>query len=118
MARASVVAGLVRDGLTQSGVVEWQALGSSMRGAIDDGEVVRLVPPHPELLRTGAVVMALLDDDRLVIHRIRRVAGLRLELRGDSRTRSDPLVPAAAVLGVVQPTPRPSPRTLLHRLVP
>ena len=87
-----------------------------MRGAIDDGTRLRLIPPEPVLLRRGAVVMATLPDDRLVVHRITAVDRQGVTLRGDALLRSDGRIPTSAIVAVVDPTPPRRARSLLHRI--
>ena len=117
MARAAVVGDLVRATLEANGECMWRARGSSMAGAIRDGDLVRLVPPSGDVA-VGDVVMAALPDDRLVIHRVVRVdAGGAVRLRGDSCWRSDPPVPRAAVIAAVTPAPDRTLRSHLYRLV-
>src|SRR5262249_56877074 len=50
--------------------------------------------------RTGDVLACAIDG-RLVIHRVVRRRGGRMELRGDVAAASDPPVPIEAVLGAV-----------------
>jgi len=87
-----------------------------MAGAIRHGDRVRLVPAAH--VHEGDVVMARLPDDRLVIHRVRRVEAERLVLRGDSCWRDDPPVPLRDVIAKVDPCPRPTWRTKAYRMVP
>lgn len=86
-----------------------------MRGAIRDGERVRLVEPGD--LSVGQVAMAVLPDDTLVIHRVRRVDDGVVFLRGDSCRRSDPPVAADQIVAVVEPTPPPTRLAALYSLI-
>ena len=86
-----------------------------MASAIRDGDIVRLVPATT--VERGDVVMAALPDDRLVVHRVERVAENTVALRGDSSRRIDPSIPIDAVIGVVEPTPRPTLRAHAYRLL-
>lgn len=116
LARAAVVGDLVRTSLERDGECTWRAWGSSMAGAIRHGDTVRLVPAGD--LAAGDVVMATLPDDRLVVHRVRRVDAERLVLRGDSCVHDDPPVPHSAVIAKADPCPRPTWRTRAYRMVP
>lgn len=115
MARAAVVGDLVRATLQSNGECTWRARGSSMAGAIRDGDTVRLVPAGP--VEPGDVVMAALPDDRLVIHRVERVADGRVQLRGDACRKADPAIPLSSVIAAVDGAPRPTLRALAYRLV-
>ena len=116
LARAAVVGDLVRSSLERDGECTWRAWGASMAGAIRHGDAVRLVPASH--VREGDVVMAAVDDDRLVIHRVRRVEAERLILRGDSCWRDDPPVPFRHVIAKVDPCPQPTWRAKAYRMVP
>lgn len=115
---AGEVAALLRDLIRRRGEAVWLAKGRSMRGAIDDGTPVRLVPPGPGRPRRGDVVMAVLPGGALVLHRVVARRGDRLRLRGDACRRCDPPVALADVVGVVDPTPAPSRWSALWRLLP
>jgi hypothetical protein len=88
-----------------------------MLGAIRDGDTVRLVAPTPHIIRKGAVVMAVLPDDRLALHRVTKVDVRGVSLRGDSCRRGDGYVAIESVVAVAQPTPRRTPRSYLYRIV-
>jgi hypothetical protein len=118
LAPAGEVAALLRDLLARRGEATWVARGASMRGAISDGQVVRLVPPGPGRPRPGDVVMAELPGGGLVVHRVVAVDGERLRLRGDACRRPDPPVRLADVVGVVDPTPPRAAWSVLWRLLP
>lgn len=116
LARAAVVGDLVRTSLDRDGECTWRARGASMAGAIRHGDAVRLVPATR--IDEGDVVMATLADDRLVIHRVRRVEADRLILRGDSCWRDDPPVPLRDVIAKLDPCPQPTWRAKAYRMVP
>jgi Peptidase S24-like len=117
LARADVVGAMVRSTIEREGQATWRARGDSMLGAIRDGDVVTLVAPERGAVVPGAVVMAVLPDDRLVVHRVRSVRGGAVVLRGDACRRSDPPVSIDRVVAIVHPTPRPTVRALAYSLV-
>src|SRR3954470_9294125 len=92
LARAVVVGDLVRTTLERDGVCTWRARGSSMWGSVADGTVVTLRPVPAWGIDRGDVVMAELDDDRLVLHRVEEIIGDRVILQGDAVRRADPSV--------------------------
>ena len=88
-----------------------------MRAAVADGERLRLVPLPVGGAQPGDVVMAVLPDDRLVVHRVRAVRGGEVWLRGDSCRLSDPPVLAGQVVARVEPTPKATLRAHLYSLL-
>jgi hypothetical protein len=58
--------------------------GSSMLPFIRDGEVVELEPIHP-LPRMGDIVLLQCSEERYVLHRVVRMEGDALFLRGDAQ---------------------------------
>lgn len=102
--------------------------GSSMIPAIARGAEIRVGPLPPRDLRTGDVVLARSATGRPVVHRISRIAGALVWLKGDFRLTADApiavsdilgLVDAVRIDGTVRPiSPRPSRalRDVVHRL--
>jgi len=117
LVRADVVAELIASSIERDGYANWRATGRSMLGAIRDGDVVRVVAPSVSCLRPGTVAMAALADGRLVLHRVLKVDGTSVTLRGDSCRRGDGAVPVESIVAVASPTPRRSPRSWLYRLL-
>lgn len=111
----AVVGALVADAIARDGQASWVARGSSMGGAIADGERIHLVTPGS--LRVGQVAMAVLGDGTLVVHRIRKLGDGLVVLRGDTCRRSDPPVPADHIVAVVEPTPAPTPIATVYSLL-
>ena len=72
--------------------------GMSMWPLVRAGERVRLEPAVGA--RVGQLA-AVVRDGRLLVHRVVRAEGGLCELRGDNLERSDGLVPAAQIVGVV-----------------
>lgn len=118
LAGGRTVADLVALMLDQCGEAEWVAKGRSMTPAIRHGQRVRLTPVTAEAFRPGQVVMAVLPGDHLVIHRIVRVDGDDLVLRGDARRRCDRRITTGDVVALVTPTPPRRWRGHLNRLLP
>jgi hypothetical protein len=116
LVEADVVATLVAATIERDGSAHWRARGASMRGSIRDGETVRLVPPMS--VERGSVAMAALPDGRLVVHRVLRVRGDRVTLRGDTCRAADADVAVADIVAVVDPTPPRPLRSYLYRLLP
>ena len=117
VAPPKVVAQLLRAKIADTGSVRWMATGHSMRGAIADGSSVTLRSVSPGDVQPGLVVIAEMPFG-LAVHRVRRVYGESVQLRGDARRRADPLIPIHAVIGAVDPAPPFRPRSYLFRLVP
>lgn len=76
-----------------------RARGASMRPAIPHGAAVHLIPTREA--RPGDIVLATLPSGEPVLHRVTRVRGTRIILRGDSLLRADPAISVDAVIGVV-----------------
>lgn len=87
--------------------------GSSMEPALPGGSAVEIVPMDGRQPRPGDAVLARLPDGSLVLHRVRRVSGGRLVLRGDGARRDDPSVAPSALLGWAPSVPRATLRTRL-----
>src|SRR5262245_60456519 len=93
------VAELVQLVLGRGGSMWVRARGASMRPAIPHGAPVHLMPTRE--VRPGEIVLALLPSGEPVLHRVTRVRGARITLRGDSLLRADPAISIDAVIGVV-----------------
>ena len=84
-----------------AGSAVWVAArGASMAPTIPAGAEVLVSPLHGRP-RRGQVVFAALTDTAPVVHRVERVDGDRVMLRGDARLVPDPMVPLAQILGEV-----------------
>lgn len=118
LAPAEVVVGLVRAAIERDGEARWHATGRSMAGSVRHGTTLRLVSPQRRPPRRGDVVMAVLPDGRLVVHRVRAASAEALHLRGDACRRPDPPVEPAAVVAVVDPRPPRNWRSLIRRYLP
>ena len=75
--------------------------GFSMFPLLKPGDQVRLIPPEPELLRVGQIVV-FQRPDRLVIHRIVKIDSTwgRLVTMGDASLSKDQLRPFEQILAV------------------
>jgi peptidase S24-like protein len=93
------VAELVRLVLASGSSMWVRARGASMRPAIPHGAAVHLVPTRET--RPGDIVLAILPTGEPLLHRVARVRGTRITLRGDSLLRADPAIAIDAVIGVV-----------------
>lgn len=91
---------LVRTSVLAGNGIWIGARGASMSPTIPAGAEV-LVGPLRGGARTGQVVFAVLGTATPVVHRVERVEGDRVRLRGDARTVADPPVAAAQILGEV-----------------
>lgn len=115
--RAEVVGDLVRSQLARDGESWFRATGRSMGGSVPDGTLVRLVAPPP-VLRAGDVAMAVVGEDRLVLHRVSSVQGDTVSLQGDTCRRPDPPVHVDDVIAVADPRPRRPLRSYVYRMFP
>jgi len=91
--------------LTRSLPVELRMSGSSMRPAIEDGDVVTIEPIADEPIRQGDIVLYHSRFDTAVIHRVIRIdksAERAILTRGDSAAQNDLPVSAHRVLGRVK----------------
>jgi len=61
--------------------------GGSMRPMVREGDLLEIQPVDPSSIHRGDIVLCLLEDGRVVIHRVvridRRAAGLRFLVQGD-----------------------------------
>lgn len=91
--------------LSRSLPVELRMSGSSMRPAIEDGDVVTIEPIADEPVRQGDIVLYHSRFDTAVIHRVIRIdksAERAVLTRGDSASQSDLPVSIHRVLGRVK----------------
>ena len=91
--------------LTRSLPVELRMSGSSMRPAIEDGDVVTIEPIADEPIRQGDIVLYHSRFDTAVIHRVIRIdksAERAILTRGDSAAQNDLPVSVHRVLGRVK----------------
>ncbi len=92
-------AGILRAGLS----LRLVGKGNSMRPMVREGDLLEIQPANPATLRTGEIVLCLLPEQRVVIHRIVRVdqrsAGLRFLVQGDQALEPDGWLEAESVLG-------------------
>lgn len=75
--------------------------GSSMIPAIGRGAEIRVGPLPPRDLRTGDVVLARGASGNPVVHRISRIAGPLVWLKGDFRLTADAPIATSDILGLV-----------------
>jgi ribosomal protein S18 acetylase RimI-like enzyme len=89
---------VIRAALERGQRVRLTANGSSMTPFIRDGDVVELEPLHAAWT-LGDIVLAESAAEHYVIHRIVRLVGDRVWLRGDAQAQREGPVPRQAVLG-------------------
>jgi signal peptidase I len=86
--------------------VELRMSGSSMRPAIEDGDVITVEPVTDDSIKQGDIVLYHSRFDTAVIHRVVRVERSNSEravvTRGDAASHSDGPVPIHRVLGRVK----------------
>ncbi len=95
-------ADMAREHLAAGRPLRARAHGLSMWPCLRPGALVTVEPLGARPPRRGDVVLADFGG-RLVLHRVLRVAGDRLWLKGDARPSGDPPVAAGAVLGRLAP---------------
>jgi signal peptidase I len=92
--------------LSRSLPVELRMSGSSMRPAIEDGDVITVEPITDDPIRQGDIVLYHSRFDTAVIHRVVRVERSSSEravvTRGDAASHNDGPVPIHRVLGRVR----------------
>ena len=86
-----------REALAQGERVEIHPRGHSMKGKVDDGDVVTLEPADPETLAVGDVVLVRVKG-RTYLHLIQACDGKRF-LIGNNRGGTNGWVGPAAVYG-------------------
>lgn len=77
--------------------------GGSMRPMVREGDLLEIQPVDPSSVHRGEIVLCLLEDGRVVIHRVVRIdhraAGLRFLVQGDQALEPDGWIGAYSVLG-------------------
>jgi phage repressor protein C with HTH and peptisase S24 domain len=90
----------LRDVLAAGHTARFRASGDSMYPAIRNGDYLEIAPCQVSQLRLGDVILAMTERG-LTAHRIVRIHGTRITMRGDNALRSDPSVGPEDVLGRV-----------------
>jgi Peptidase S24-like len=102
--RAAIFAAVTSATLERGVPYWWRPRGVSMVPVVHDGDRVLIAPATPDRLRPGDVVKFTLDGEFRLHRLVRRVsvasAGQRFELQGDNAASPDPLVAAAAIVGI------------------
>jgi hypothetical protein len=93
-----VAAALLRARLRAGDPIDVRARGYSMWPRLTDGALVRVEPCSGRSVRVGDVVL-FQHEDRLVLHRVLRLARSRVLLKGDACANTDGWVPHQSVLG-------------------
>jgi len=92
--------------LSRSLPVELRMSGSSMRPAIEDGDIITLEPVTGDLIKQGDIVLYHSRFDTAVIHwviRLERSSSERcIVTRGDAAMHNDTPVPVHRILGRVK----------------
>ncbi|HKG23736.1 MAG TPA: signal peptidase I [Blastocatellia bacterium] len=95
-----------RQMLSRSIPVEIRMSGSSMRPAIEDGDVITIEPVTENSVRTGDVILYQTRYDTAVIHRVIRIekssSDRTVVTRGDASSQNDIPVPLHRVIGQVK----------------
>ena len=83
------------------GLAVWiRPRGTSMEPAIPQSAAVRIEPVAHRGFRRNDVVLARLPHGHFVLHRVLRVAGDTVQLKGDAMRRRDIVVSSGAIIGV------------------
>ncbi len=91
----------LRGQLSAGHSVTFVVRGRSMRPMLEDKrDSVRLVPPRPDSVRPGDVVLAFVREGAYVLHRVVRRDGEELLLRGDGNVGMYEHCRAGDVIGV------------------
>ncbi|HVF91350.1 MAG TPA: signal peptidase I [Blastocatellia bacterium] len=95
-----------RQMLSRSIPVEIRMSGSSMRPAIEDGDVITIEPVTENSVRPGDVILYQTRYDTAVIHRVIRIekssSDRTVVTRGDASSQTDIPVPLHRVIGQVK----------------
>jgi ribosomal protein S18 acetylase RimI-like enzyme len=97
---SQVVMPVIRAALARGQRVRMTVNGNSMWPVIHDGDVVEVAPQGAAPAR-GDIVLAESAPARYVVHRVVRVRGESIWLRGDAQTRSEGPVALHDLLGMV-----------------
>ncbi len=85
-----------------AGAIELPVAGSSMRGVIESGATVTIVPaPKP---RQGEIWGFVDDEGNVVVHRVRTITADTIIGRGTGNPIDDPPVPRTRLIGRVDRT--------------
>jgi signal peptidase I len=105
--------------LSRSIPVEMRMSGSSMRPAIEDGDVITLEPIADAAIKAGDIVLYQTRYDTAVIHRVVRIERSSAEravvTRGDASAQNDLPVPVHRILGRVKVVEREGERIKMVR---
>jgi signal peptidase I len=105
--------------LSRTVPIEMRMSGSSMRPAIEDGDVITIEPIKDEPVRSGDIVLYQSRFDTGVIHRVVRIerssAGRLVLTRGDAASQNDLPVPVHRILGRVKVVEREGERIKIAR---
>lgn len=108
-----------RQQLSRNIPVEMRMSGSSMRPAIEDGDLITILPVSDALIKPGEIVLYQSRFDTAVIHRVIRIDRSSSErmvvTRGDAASQNDTPVPLDRVLGVVKRVERAGERVNMSR---
>lgn len=96
---ASELMPVVRAALQRGQSVSLTANGSSMLPFIADGATIELVPPRIPV-RLGDIVLAQSSADQYVLHRVVKIEGDSIFLRGDAQSHREGPFPSQALLAL------------------
>lgn len=95
-----------RQNLSRSLTVEICMSGSSMRPAIEDGDLVTIEPITEGRINQGDIILYQSKSDTAVIHRVVKIERSMTErsviTRGDAASQNDLAVPLSKILGRVK----------------
>ncbi|MCI0487124.1 MAG: signal peptidase I [Blastocatellia bacterium] len=95
-----------RQQLSRSIPLEIRMSGGTMRPAIEDGDLITILPVGDTAIKPGDIVLYQSRFDTAVIHRVVRIDRSSSErmivTRGDAASQSDMPVPLHRILGVVK----------------
>jgi signal peptidase I len=109
----------VRQLLSREIPVEIRMSGSSMRPAIEDGDIITLEAIKDAPIRQGDIILYQTRFDTAVIHRVVRVergaSGRSIVTRGDASSQNDLPAPLHRILGRVKAVERAGERINVAR---
>lgn len=83
--------------------VELTVKGQSMRPFLRDGEMVTIVPVSDDSnLKKGTIILAKTEKDTVMMHRIFRMEGNRILMKGDGNILQTEWVQRGDVLGIAE----------------
>jgi signal peptidase I len=110
---AELVEHVVSTGLS----IRFRACGDSMYPTILNGDLITVAPVAPDDVVRGDILLYR-DGDRVLAHRVIRIAArgheIRFQLRGDSNVRCDGPIAAAQIVGRVEAVERDGRAIALH----